>query len=1038
MIKSKFKIVFVLLIALSMINVYGQNIKLEGYVTDPVSGKALSGAVVNVSGASESVKTDDAGHFLIILPELTGTVETWYPGYYTNKQPIDGRNLMKIQLISNQAVGYTNEYVKAFKGLSPIGDKNSTLNSVQKNNFSKSAVDVESALQNIPGLQLIAKSGMPGEGSFYNIRSINTLTSNTTPLIVINGVPYMPDMNESGIIGGFSKSIFNTLHPADIANITVLRGSDASMYGTLGSNGVILIETDKAVDLDTKVELRSQWGVDYNQAVMPVMGVKDYKSYVGNVALTQYDDMAQVLDLFPYLIDNPDYFYNYLYNNQTDWQSMIYTPGMTSDNVLKIKGGDAIAKYDLSIGVKNREGQLKNTGYSKYFARLNSDVNLSRKVSMYSSISMSYLNYNLQEQGMLEATNPILAAMKKAPLLSPWQKDKNNNLLPDYAVVRDQDNNLIVNNMVSNPLAIVNDLTAKQHDYDVQISAGINYKANDRLNIRALGGIYYSMSRQDVFVPGITERTIMPLNNMLAINTVRSAEGSTYNQYYQVGADYKAIKSNLHDLNVNLNGQIIKNFTEYDAGTGYNTANDFYKTLNNVTSSSRTYFGYLDAWNWMNYNAQAQYTYNDKISVGLGLTADASSSTGVDAPLFALYPSLNVNWKVINNTDKLNLRLEYFNTGNSRFASSLSKYVYVNKVFRELSGLVRGGIPNTEITPETSTTVNFGIDYVGLDNRLRLNLTGYNTKNHDLIMPVSVSSAFGVNYLYDNLAETNNTGMELGFQLALIENKNFQWYVGATVNSNIERVLSLGGQDQMILEMEDGSAIITQVDKGIYEFYGYQTNGVFASATEANKAYKDKEPLRTSSGTEFQAGDVHFVDQNGDGIIDDRDRVSLGTANPEYYGNINTQLVYKNFWLSANFNYSFGNEMYNAVRRDMESMQDFSNQLISVNRRWTYEGQQTDLPRATFGDPMGNSRFSDRFIEDASYLKLKEITLGYKIEKLFNGAEVYISGENLVTMTEYLGMDPETMYSYDVTMRGFDYAKVALPRSYKIGFKIEF
>jgi outer membrane receptor protein involved in Fe transport len=386
----------------------------------------------------------------------------------------------------------------------------------------------------------------------------------------------------------------------------------------------------------------------------------------------------------------------------------------------------------------------------------------------------------------------------------------------------------------------------------------------------------------------------------------------------------------------------------------------------------------------------------------------------------------------------MNFRAEYVNTGNSRFSSSLSKYHYVNKVFRELSGLVRAGIPNTEITPETSSTIGAGVDAVLFGNKLNLTVDFYNTINHNLIMPIAVSSAFGVNYLYDNVAETQNYGVEAGIQLALIESKNLKWYVGATVTANKDRVLSLGGQDELILEMEDGSAIRTKVNESVYAFYGYQTNGIFAKAADAATAGKDGKPLTTFVGTAFQAGDVHFVDQNDDGVIDDRDRINLGSAAPLLFGNFNTSIQSGNFELSANFSYSLGNKMYNAVRRSMESMSDFSNQMITVNRRWVYDGQVTDIPRASYGDPMGNSRFSDRWIEDASFIRLKELMLSYQLKKLMKGTTVFIAGENLLTLTNYLGMDPETMYSYDASMRGFDYAKVAHPRSYKLGFKIQF
>jgi hypothetical protein len=258
------------------------------------------------------------------------------------------------------------------------------------------------------------------------------------------------------------------------------------------------------------------------------------------------------------------------------------------------------------------------------------------------------------------------------------------------------------------------------------------------------------------------------------------------------------------------------------------------------------------------------------------------------------------------------------------------------------------------------------------------------------------------------------------------------------VAANAEKVLSLGGQDDLVLEMEDGSAIRTQVGQPLYSFYGYQTKGILKSEEQASKANGSNGVLTNFTGTAFQAGDVWFADQNGDNKIDDRDRVNLGSASPKLYGYFTTSLNFKNIELSAGFNYSYGNSMYNAVRRSMESMTDFTNQLITVNRRWTYDGQKTDMPRAVYGDPMGNSRFSDRWIEDASFVRLKELTLSWHLNSLLRGTTLFLTGENLATWTSYLGLDPETMYSYDASLRGFDYAKVAHPRTVKLGCKIQF
>lgn len=1040
------KLIFFLLLCIgSGLSAVAQNFTLRGRVLDPVGELPIEGAVVTISTTGQSVKTNATGDFTASVPSLTGDVTTWYPGFYTDLRPVAGQQELRIVLVPLSKKNYSSTVILPFRGVVSKQAKASSLQSVAKKDVSLPTTSADRSMSAMPGVQVMGKSGMPGEGNYFSIRGVNTLTASSQPLLVINGVPYMPDQNESGIIGGFSKGILNGIHPRDIENITVLKGAETALYGSMGSNGVVMIETDKAIDLETRVELISQVGVSSNQRRMPVMGVQDYKSYIGNVALTRYDDMAQVLNLFPYLIDDPDYYYNFLYNNSTDWQSLIYQPGLTTDHVLKIKGGDAIAKYDLSIGVKSDKGQLISTGYDKYFARLNSDVNLSRNIQFFSSVLMAYHSYTAQEQGMLGSTNPMLAAMKKGPVFSPWQKDNENRLLPDLAVIRDQDDRLIVNNSVSNPLAIVQSLDAREHGYDVQINAGINYKASDALNLKALAGIYYYLSRQNVFVPGITNRTIMPLSNGLATNTVRSAEGTTYNQYYQLGADYKKVFDGVHALDASINWNMLMNSMEYDAGTGYNTANDFYKTLNNVSSASRRYFGYHQVWNLWSTHARAQYVYDRQLSAGVSLTADASSASGPDAPQLQLYPALQLSWmahngalKGVSAINKLTLRGELFQTGNSRFSSSLSKYHYINKVFRELSGIVRAGIPNTEIVPERTTTLGVGADASLFGHRLDLTLDLYHSRNSNLIMPVSVSSAFGVNYLYDNVASTSNTGVEAGLELAVVRTRDFQWNVGVSIAANTEKVLSLGDQDDLILEMEDGSAIRTQVGQALYSFYGYQTKGVLKDATQAAGANGKGGTLTTFVGNAFQAGDVWFVDQNGDSKIDDRDRVNLGSASPQFYGYLTTSLSYKNVELSAGFNYSVGNSMYNAVRRSMESMSDFTNQLVTVNRRWMSDGQETDMPRAVFGDPMGNSRFSDRWIEDASFIRLKELTFSWHLENVLRGTTLFVTGENLLTLTNYLGMDPETMYSYDASMRGFDYAKVAHPITFKLGCNIQF
>ena len=1043
---SRHKILLLfLIIGLSQSIVLSQNLKLKGKVTDPYKNNPVVGAIVSFSNREGSVETNINGEFEVELEKLNGEISVWSPGYYTYVLKINNQTEVNVVLIPQDKHGYAEKMIIPILGVENTSEKYTNITSIQKNGINLNKTDIDQSLVNIPGLQLIGKSGMSGEGNYINIRNSNSFIAKSSPLIVVNGMPYMPDMNESATIGGWSRNVLLSLNAKDIENITVLKGSETSVYGSLGSNGVIMIETDKAIDLDTKVEFITQFGSMSNQAKFPLLGVSDYKRYIGNVALTKYPDMANVLDAFPYLIDDPTYYKKFLYNNDTDWQNLIYKNGLFTDNVLKIKGGDAIAKYDISLGYQNNTSQLKGAGYTKFHTRLNADVNLSKKMSFSSSVLMTYVSSNMQEQGMIEQTNPLLSALKKAPLLSPYQKDADNNLLPDFATIRDEFGHLIENNMVSNPLAVVNDVKMKEHLYDVFTNFALNYKWTKELSLKGIFGLYYFKNYQSAFVPGVSNKTIMPFDDGVAINTIRAGQSETFNTYFNLYSNYAKIFNEVHAVKASLGTQVAMNKSEYDAGSGINSSSDFYKTLNYIsTVGGRSFYGYNDAWNWINFNFNTQYVYNNIVAAGIKLTSDASSSTGSDANLFQLYPALNVAWygknslfsknKFINN---FTLRAEYFATGNSQFPTTISKYYYSNLSFRQLSGLTRAGIPNTKIQPELSQTLNVGADISLMNHRIDITLDAYRTMKSKMLMPTPISPAYGVGYLYENIGESLNPGIEAGIQIAAVQTKDIKWYIGGTISLTKNKITNLGEQNSLVMNLADGSALISEVGSSIYNFYGFQTDGVFSTTEEANTAHNGTSPLKNIAGTAFSAGDIRFVDQNTDGIIDDRDKVKLGSSLPDYYGTVYTSLKIKEFELSANFAYSVGNKMYNAVRRSMESMQDFSNQLVSTKRRWISEGQITDMPRAIYGDPMDNSRFSDRWIEDASFIKLKEVMLSYNLN-LFNGTTLFLSGENLFTITNYLGLDPETMYSYDSSMRGFDYAKIPHPRVLKIGLKVQF
>lgn len=1033
---KKIKLLFTISFLYLSFGLSAQTVIITGKVIGP-DNHPIQGAIISLSGAERSAQTDIDGKFKIETGDSQGTITVSAEGFYDLSEPILGRTAVELLLIPRTKWKYNDEIVTPF-GTASINDNTSAATNIAKKDLG-TGIHLESALQSeVAGLRVTDKSGMPGEGSYMNLRGIRTLNSDNAPLIVINGVPYLGDTKNSPVIGGYSRSILSAYNLNDIQNITVLKGADAAIYGSLGSNGVILIETDGAAtdDLETKITFSAQYGMNWNNKRLPVLGVNDYKAYVSDAGMTYYSDMQSLINTYPFLIDDPNYFYKYLYNNNTNWQKEIYSPAFVTDNVFRIEGGDAVAKYDISLGYMHNGGVLANTDQDRYHTQINTDVMISRKLEFLTTFGFAYILGNVQEQGMLEATNPVLAAYKKTPLLSPYKKDEEGNVLDEYDVYRYG---------VSNPVGIVNTLVAKNKLYDINLRLGLNYALNSNIRFSGIFSLYYNYNQENIFIPGRTYKTVVPLNYNLAENTVRNGVGETKNWYYNLNGSYKNVFDNIHAVNLYAGAQFLMSSKEYDGGSGYNTANDFYQTLDYVESGSESFYGYIDEWNWMNFYAHGDYTWKSLVKTSMNLSIDGSSSSGSDASRFGIFPSGGITLMLKNLKpfidspllNRMDLRIEYGVTGNSRFSSNYGKNYYHSAQFQMLSGIVRSNVPNTHLKWEKNNQLDIGLDMSFLRNRLDLSLNYYNSKSSDIVFAQPVSSVFGPSAYYTNSAEIDNHGIELLLNTALITNKNFEWVIGGNIAIPKSKIVSLGWTEDYLISFDDGAQVITRVGEKPYCYYGYVAKGVFSTSAEAEAA-----GLSNWKGQPYEAGDVHFSDINDDGIINDKDKQIIGCAAPDYFGGMNMLVRYKNFALSAEFSYSVGNDAYNGVRRSIESMDDLNNQSQSVVRRWQLEGQKTDVPRAFYGDPLGNSAFSTRWIEDASYLKLKTLTLSYSFDKkflnIFRSGTIYITGENLYTWTNYLGLDPEFSYSYNEAMQGIDYAKVVLPHCVKFGFNLKF
>ncbi|QQT27167.1 SusC/RagA family TonB-linked outer membrane protein [Sphingobacterium spiritivorum] len=1003
---------------------------IKGKVLSSYNNAAVANAIVSIKNSATSAQTNKNGDFSLKVDDVgtSALITVWSPGFHELQVSTLKRDSIVVTLVPDTRFKFdeVKEGIFANKGTSILYNQD----------FKDGVYNIEDVIAGeFSGLNVINKSGMPTEGSVLNFRGIRTLTADNSPLIILNGMPYFPDNETSTIIGGYSRSVFNAINPQDVKSIRLLKGSEAAVYGSLASNGVLLIETSSADDLETVIEFKGNYGIGYNNKRIPVLQGSDFKNFIGDVGMSQFADMNDMISYFPFLRDDPNYYYNFLYNNHTDWQNEIYTPAFVTDNHLRIKGGDAIAKYDLSLGVMDQNGTLDNSKSTRYSTRLNSTLTLGKKFDLSASVALTYATNKLHEQGMLQATNPMLASLYQAPILSPYRKDDRNNILPDYDIVRQFN--------VSNPLALLNTTTINSDIYDVFVNAGVKYKATQNINVYGTFGLFSSYNRQSTFIPGLSSRTILPLENGVALNSARSGSGKNSNIYYKINADYtKQLDESNIQAGVGFQGMITDR--EYDAGFGRNTSSDFYRTLNYVNAAGRAFDGYNESWNWMSFYGFVQYDWRNLVKASTYLSTDGASSTGVDVNRFGFYPGVDLSFllsntsafKDIANLDLLTLNAGYSKTANSRYSSKLSQAYYSSQIYRQLSGIVVGNIPNTSLNREDVRNWDVSLIASLWKKRLNLSASYYHTTAKDVVQAVPVTPIAGIENMYVNGATLLNTGFEFDANLTLIEKKDFGFTIGGNLSTLRNEVKSLNNIDQKITTAPYGMTLITQVGGSPYDFYGYQFNGVISNSAEASRLN-----LTDFKNLPFEAGDAIFEDINKDGIIDKDDRKSLGNALPKFYGSGFVDIRFKKLTLRGYVTFSKGNKMYNAVRRSLEDMSSYKNQSTAILNRWQEEGQMTTIPKATYGDPMGNSRFSDRWIEDASYLRLSNVVLKYNFGaqkfKLLNNTEIYISGENIYTWTKYLGLDPVTAYSYDISLLGADYGKIPLPRTFKLGVNLK-
>jgi TonB-linked SusC/RagA family outer membrane protein len=780
-------------------------------------------------------------------------------------------------------------------------------------------------------------------------------------------------------------------------------------------------------------------GINQTPDELPLLDAADYRTHLSQLEATRGLSQQQIANL-PYMNDNIGSAGYYKYHNETNWQNEVYKSSINQNYFLKVRGGDEIAKFGLSVGYLDSKGIVDKTDSQRYSVRLNAALRLTEKLTVDANLSFINNQQNQWNQGFAYTTNPEYLSLTKAPFLTNKVVSDAGEVSPNWADV-DYFN-------VSNPSAILDNGFGTNNNYRFFGNLKFNYEISKAWNVNSIVGLSFDKERESFFIPdkGVTD-FMLPT----AVGKNRSgSEVQSYNGLFtDTFANYMKTFYNDHNLDVRFGFRAQSNKTETDLGLGYNSSTDDFTSVSSGSALLRTVGGELGEWNWINMYASGNYNFRNKYFLTANYAVDGSSRFGDDASSgaskYALMTSISGAWMVssedfmkgLNDIDYLKIRVSLGTSGNDDIGNYSAQTYYVSQNLIGMQGLVRGNIGNTNLQWETVRKTNVGIDFGFFNERLNGSFDVFSNKTSNMIIFERTGSENGFDSIESNSGAMHTFGAELGLNARIVSTPDFTFDFGYRMSHYNNEVQSLPTGD--ILTEFGGATYLTSVGKDANLFYGLKSNGVYSTTAEASA---DGLLKRMTNGdlVPFGGGDMRFTDVNGDKVIDDKDRVVIGNPNATITGSFNTDFTYKRFSLKALFNYSVGNDLYNGLRYNLEKMSGYENQSTAVANRWRAEGQQTDMPKATWGDPMGNAAFSDRWIEDGSYLRLKNLVVGYDVpingNKGIKYIQLYATANNLLTVTKYLGFDPEFSATSSIFGQGADIGLTPQFTSYQLGLRL--
>lgn len=986
----------------------------ERTITGTVSaeGEPIPGAAVMVKNTTRGTETNFDGNYSIEAASGETLVFT-YIGFLTQEILISDQLTIDVDLLPDTQ--QLEEVVLVGYGSIQKKDLTSAISTVEGEELSKRVTtNIQDALAGqLPGVQVSSNGGQPGAEATVTIRGISTLNDNT-PLYIVDDIP----LND-----------INFLSPGDIESIQVLKDASASaIFGSRASNGVIIIKTKQAGINRTTVSLDAYTGV---QSVAKSPDLADATEYA------QIINAASINDGGSAVYPNPGDF-----GKGTDWWNEVTQSAPISNVNLNITSGTESMKISSGLSYQDQEGIIKGSDFERYTIRLNTEFDLSDRVTVGE-------NFTFAKSATMDGPNLVWDVHRLEPVTSP--------LLPDYEQEGKNQYSIFSPTITDVPNAL-GSLSRNFSTTDYNRGLGnfyVNWEIIDGLSLKSQYSVYFSAYENNWFVPDYyIEET-----DRRDVNAVGRTKNTRLNTTWNNTVTYA---KSFNDHRINVMGGIIMEDQEHR--TLYGTAENLpsnHPDLRYLDAATEAFFtsGNNEKYNLLSYIGRVNYVFKDTYLLTATVRADGSSLFP-DENKWGVFPSFSGAWVISNEgfmessewINQLKFRAGWGQIGNdnrnsvpvnARLTTIGNEYYTTGFGQTTVIGTAPNNVGNPDIKWETVEDLNIGLDLAAFESKFGLNLDVYKRTTHDMLMAKSIPAFLGSGYdaQWANIGSFTTKGLDLGLSYRHDFGK-LRTEVGLNLSHYTARVDKLADGEAIWDGNHQRLDFLSYTAEGETpgSFYGYVADGVFQNRTEINSHSDEFGSLIQPFA---QPGDMRFKDLNGDGQLTDADRKIIGDPIPDFTYGLNLKFSYGNVDLSTLFTGSYGNDMINAAKPYLNTGSGNYNSYAGLlNSAWNGEGSSSTQPRLSNDDPNQNFRYSSYYIEDGSFFRLKNIQLGWTIPTElakrvgFSRARLYVSGENVFTITDFSGLDPD-IGGY-ATLNGVDWGHYPLPRIFNFGLNLSF